>query len=88
MRQSRQPILRKGDMTHLPADVADTARRHLKPICCWCLIEKPDSVFAGKDDLLNDKLKAGHDYFSFAGNVLTMLLYIISLRFDGACDFG
>jgi hypothetical protein len=61
-------------MTHLPADVTDAARRLSKPLGCGSLIEKPDGVIAGKDDLLDGKLQTGHDYFSFAANLPTNLI--------------
>lgn len=44
----RQPVLRKSDMTHLPADMTDAARRLSKPLGCRRLIEKTESVIAAK----------------------------------------
>jgi hypothetical protein len=42
--------------------VTDTARRLPKPLRCWCLIEKPDRVVAGEDDLLDGKLQSIHRF--------------------------
>ena len=35
------------------------------------LVEQPDGVVAGEDDLLDGELQPGHGYFSFAGSVPT-----------------
>jgi hypothetical protein len=92
MRQKRQTVLGKSQMTHLPCNVADTAWRLSKPLRCWCLIEKPNGVVAGKDDLLNGKLQAGHGLPFWLSDFLGVLgqffpyRYFLSGRSQNPCD--
>src|SRR5262249_49502526 len=69
-----QAILPVGDVPHLPGDVADAARRLLKPLGCRGLVEQSDGVVASEDDLFDRQLKSRHGYFSFAGSVRTNLV--------------
>src|SRR5205823_13214226 len=51
--------------------VADAARRLPEPVGRRRLVEQPDGVVAGEDDLLDCELEPRHGYFSFAGSVFT-----------------
>src|SRR5262249_44721594 len=66
-----QPVLGEGDVAHLPGDVADATWRLPEPLGRRRLVEQPDGVLAGKDDLLDGELESGHDYASFFGSVRT-----------------
>jgi len=58
-------------MAHLPGDMSDAARRLPEPLGYGRMVKKSDGMVAGKNDLLDGKLQAGHDYFSFAGSLPT-----------------
>jgi hypothetical protein len=55
-RRTPSSIRFHSGMTHLPSDVAHAARGLSKPLRCWRLIEKTESVIAGEDDLLDGEL--------------------------------
>src|SRR5262249_39386322 len=67
----RQAVLGEGDVADLPGDVADAARRQPKPLVGGRLVEQPDGVVPGEDNLLDGELQPGHGYFSFAGSAPT-----------------
>src|SRR5262245_40572880 len=61
----RQSILCHCQVADLPGDVSHADRRLSKPIVSLRVIEKSLSVVAGKDDLLDGKVYAGHSTFPF-----------------------
>src|SRR5262249_1781987 len=77
-------VLGTRQVTHLPGNMTDPARRLSKPLGSWRLVEKSDGVVAGEDDLLDAKLQGGHDYFSFAGNFPTIFAPASIQSFNGS----
>lgn len=66
-----QPVLGIRQVTDLPADMTDPGGRLPKPLGYGRLVEKPDGVCAGEDDLLDAELQAGHASFSLTGSLPT-----------------
>src|SRR5436309_1259739 len=58
-------VLGESDVPHLPADVTDPAKRNPEPVVGFGLIEQPEGVVAGEDDLFDGESQPGHFYFSF-----------------------
>ncbi len=46
-----------------------------QPLGCGRLVEKPDGVVSGEDNLFDGHLESRHDYFSFAGSIPTNLTH-------------
>src|SRR5262249_52034180 len=69
-----QAVLGEGDVADLPGDVADPARREPEPVVGGRLVEQPDGVVAGEDDLFDGELQPRHGYSPCAGSARTNLV--------------